>query len=49
MVRLVTDGAALRRLEQAQPGRRLYEALFEVRSIDGIQTERRLIASHPLG
>ncbi|MDF8333764.1 hypothetical protein [Novosphingobium cyanobacteriorum] len=49
MVRLVTDGAALREIEQRQPGRKLYEALFEVRSIDGIQTDRRLVASHPLG
>jgi hypothetical protein len=49
MVRLVSDPEDLEKLEDRSKQGRFYQALFEVRSVDGIQTERRLIATHPLG
>lgn len=49
MVRLVTDPVALGQLESRALNGRYYEAMFQVRSVDGIQTVRQLIAIHPLG
>ncbi|MBB4613971.1 hypothetical protein [Novosphingobium taihuense] len=49
MVRLVTDPVALGQLEARARKGRYYEALFQVRSVDGIQTDRQLEAIHPLG
>jgi len=48
MARLVADAGALAQLEAQPGGGRDYEALFEVRSVDGIETQRRLLAIHPL-
>lgn len=48
MVRLVSNSAALDGLERGPVRHRFYEALFEVKPGDKIQTERRLLAIHPL-
>lgn len=48
MVRLVSDPEALREIEKRAGTGHRYEALFEIRSADGIQAERRLMATHSL-
>lgn len=48
MAHIVANPDALTQLEAKARGARYYEALFEVRSIGGIENERRLLALHPL-